>query len=140
MQGETAAMVFTDPPFNRRIDQVSGLGAIHHREFAMASGEMSEPEFTAFLSRTCSLLARHSVEGSLHFICMDWRHTGELLAAGRETLYRVEKPLRVDERQRRHGLALPQPARAGLHLQARPCGPSQQLVADAILDCTDCTT
>jgi DNA methylase len=85
MQGETAAMVFTDPPFNRRIDQVSGLGAIHHREFAMASGELSEAEFTAFLSRTCSLLARHSVEGSLHFICMDWRHMGELLAAGRET-------------------------------------------------------
>jgi DNA modification methylase len=85
MQSETAAMVFTDPPYNVRIDgNVSGLGAIHHREFAMASGELSEAEFTAFLSRTCSLLARHSVEGSLHFICMDWRHTGELLAAGRE--------------------------------------------------------
>ena len=85
MQGETAAMVFTDPPYNVRIDgNVSGLGAIHHREFAMASGEMSEAEFRAFLSRACSLLARHSVEGSLHFICMDWRHTGELLAAGRE--------------------------------------------------------
>jgi hypothetical protein len=85
MQGETAAMVFTDPPYNVRIEgNVGGLGAIHHREFAMASGEMSEAEFRAFLSRACSLLARHSVEGSLHFICMDWRHMGELLAAGRE--------------------------------------------------------
>ena len=51
MQGEKAAMVFTDPPYNVRIDgNVSGLGAVHHREFAMASGEMSEAEFTAFLT------------------------------------------------------------------------------------------
>jgi len=63
---------------------VSGLGAIHHREFAMAAGEMSEAESTTFLSRACSLLARHSADGSLHFICMDWRHMGEMLAAGRQ--------------------------------------------------------
>jgi DNA modification methylase len=85
LQGEAAAMAFTDPPYNVRIDgNVSGLGAIHHREFAMGSGELSEAEFSAFLSRTCSLLARHSDQGSLHYICMDWRHMGELLAAGRE--------------------------------------------------------
>ena len=85
MQGDTAAMVFTDPPYNVKIDgNVSGLGAVQHREFAMASGEMSESEFTAFLTRVCALLARHSDEGSIHFICMDWRHMGELLAAGRE--------------------------------------------------------
>jgi hypothetical protein len=59
-------MVFTDPPYNVRIDgNVSGLGAIHHREFAMGSGELSEAEFTAFLSRTCSLLVRHTAEGSI---------------------------------------------------------------------------
>ena len=85
MQGDTPAMVFTDPPYNVKIDgNVSGLGAVQHREFAMASGEMSESEFTAFLTRVCALLARHSDEGSIHFICMDWRHMGELLAAGRE--------------------------------------------------------
>ena len=85
MQGDTAAMVFTDPPYNVKIDgNVSGLGAVQHREFAMASGEMSESEFTAFLTRACATLARHSDEGSIHFICMDWRHMGELLAAGRE--------------------------------------------------------
>jgi DNA modification methylase len=50
----------------------------------MASGEMSRAEFTDFLSRACTLLARHSVEGSIHFVCMDWRHMGELLAAGGE--------------------------------------------------------
>ena len=82
---EQADMVFIDPPYNVPIaDNVSGLGAIRHRDFAMASGEMSEAEFTRFLLDACSLLACHSVEGSLHYICMDWRHLAELLAAGRE--------------------------------------------------------
>jgi hypothetical protein len=44
---------------------------------------MNEAEYTAFLTQACSLLARHSVDGSLHFIFMDWRHTGELLTASR---------------------------------------------------------
>jgi DNA modification methylase len=50
----------------------------------MASGEMSPAEFTDFLSRVCSLLASHSVDGSIHFVCMDWRHLGELIAAGKQ--------------------------------------------------------
>lgn len=85
MGKQKAAMVFTDPPYNVPIEgNVSGLGAIHHREFAMASGEMSEAEFTAFLLRICTLLASHSVSGSIHFICMDWRHMSEVLSAGRQ--------------------------------------------------------
>ncbi len=60
------------------------LGMIQHKNFQMAAGEMSEAEFTDFLSRICSLLASHSIEGSLHFHCMDWRHMGELLAAGKQ--------------------------------------------------------
>jgi DNA modification methylase len=86
MSGDTAAMVFTDPPYNVKIDgNVSGLGTVQHREFAMASGEMTAAEFTKFLARACAMLARHSNDGSIHFICMDWRHINELLAAGRET-------------------------------------------------------
>jgi hypothetical protein len=62
MQGEQALMVFSDPPYNVRIDgNVSGLGKQRHREFAMASGEMSEFEFTRFLLSAMSLFARHSV-------------------------------------------------------------------------------
>jgi DNA modification methylase len=86
MQAEKAAMVFTDPPYNVPIERnVSGLGAIHHRDFAMASGEMDEAQYTAFLTQACALLAHHSVDGALHFIFTDWRHIGELLAAGRRT-------------------------------------------------------
>jgi DNA modification methylase len=80
-----AAMVFADPPYNVRIEgNVSGLGAVRHHNFIMASGEMDPLEFTAFLSRTFKLLAQYSSDGSIHFICMDWRHMAELLSAGRE--------------------------------------------------------
>jgi len=83
MEEDRAAMVFTDPPYNVPIDgHVGGLGAIRHREFAMASGEMDEAQFTEFLARAFGLLARFSLDGALHFVCMDWRHMGELLAAG----------------------------------------------------------
>jgi DNA modification methylase len=78
-------MVFTDPPYNLRIDgHASGLGTIHHRPFPMASGEMNQAEFTAFLGQVLRNLAAFSVDGSLHYVCMDWRHLDELLAAGRD--------------------------------------------------------
>jgi len=49
----------------------------------MASGEMSEPEFTAFLTTVCRLMADASTDGALHYICMDWGHLFALMAAGR---------------------------------------------------------
>lgn len=83
MAGEQARMVFTDPPYNVKIDgHVGGSGKIKHREFAMASGEMTVAEFTQFLTRALRNLESHSMDGSIHYICMDWRHLGEMLAAG----------------------------------------------------------
>ena len=83
MRDEKAEFVFTDPPYNVRIDgHVSGLGRVKHREFAMASGEMSGDQFTTFLSSAYALLCRFSTDGSIHQICMDWRHMREMLAAG----------------------------------------------------------
>src|SRR6202023_608167 len=85
MGEERAATVFIDPPYNVEVDgHASGLGAIHHRPFPMAAGEMGKAEFTAFLGQACRNLAAFSAAGSLHFICMDWRHLEELLAAGAE--------------------------------------------------------
>ena len=85
MGGQKADVVFADPPYNVKIDgNVCGKGAIRHREFAMASGEMSESEFFDFLCRAVSLLERHSRDGSVHFICMDWRHAAEVLLAGKK--------------------------------------------------------
>ena len=83
MDGEQARMVFTDPPYNVPIDgHVGGSGAVKHREFAMASGEMSQSQFTSFLTQSFERLADHSVDGSIHFICMDWRHIREITQAG----------------------------------------------------------
>ena len=80
---EKAQMVFTDPPYNVPIEgNVSGLGRVKHREFAMASGEMPSAEFAQFLQAAFRLLAAFSIEGSIHFVCMDWRHLSEILAAG----------------------------------------------------------
>jgi DNA modification methylase len=85
MGSRRAAMVFTDPPFNVKIDgHATGLGTIRHRNFQMASGEMTEAEFTDFLAQVMQRCAFHSVDGSLHYAFMDWRHMRELLAAGKQ--------------------------------------------------------
>ena len=76
-------LAFLDPPYNVRIGGVVGRGKIKHREFAMASGEMSSPDFVRFLSTTLDAAASVSREGAVHFVCMDWRHIGELLAAAK---------------------------------------------------------
>jgi len=84
MGADKAQAIFTDPPYNVAIDgHVCGNGKVKHREFAMASGEMSETEFTNFLSQFIKLSIEYSNDGSLHYICMDWRHMYELIGAGR---------------------------------------------------------
>ena len=83
MEAQQANVIFTDPPYNVRIDgHASGKGKVRHADFQMASGEMDKFEFVSFLTKSLGLMARHSTNGSIHFICMDWRHIGELLEAG----------------------------------------------------------
>ena len=78
-----AHLIVTDAPYNVRVDgHVSGRGRIKHREFAMASGEMSKAEFTEFLTTVFRHLAVHSVDGALQYLFMDHRHVEEMLAAG----------------------------------------------------------
>ena len=84
MVGAKANLVFTDPPYNVAIDgNVCGSGRIKHPNFVMASGEMTEAEFTGFLTTAMSNLAQFSSDGSIHFMCIDWRHIYEVLFAGR---------------------------------------------------------
>ena len=81
--GEMVDLIFTDPPYNVPISgHVSGLGKIKHREFAMASGEMSQSAFTEFLRTTLGAGADRCRDGAIAFVCMDWRHMRELLEAG----------------------------------------------------------
>ena len=84
MEGQTADAILTDPPFNVRIDgHATGKGALTHREFPFASGEMNEAEFTDFLRRVLVLLREHSRAGALIYCFMDWGHLWELPSAGR---------------------------------------------------------
>lgn len=83
MQGAKADVGFTDPPFNVKIDgHVSGSGRIKHREFEMASGEMSRDDFTDFLESSFLQMATHSRPASIHFAAIDWAHAPEMIAAG----------------------------------------------------------
>ena len=84
MRRERAAVVITDPPFNVRVRSIQGRGKRRHREFVAASGEMSCEQFTRFLRECLALAAKHSVNGSIHYIFMDWRHLREMLDAGEE--------------------------------------------------------
>ena len=83
MRDSRANLVFSDPPYNVPIPgHASGNGKVRHKDFLMASGEMTEAEFTNFLTDVLTLVASYSMQPSLHFICMDWRHVRELLSAG----------------------------------------------------------
>lgn len=81
MRGDRADLAFLDPPYNVKIARAVGRGKIKHAEFAMASGEMSPPEFVGFLSTTLHAAVAVSRDGAVHFVCIDWRHIGELLTA-----------------------------------------------------------
>jgi DNA modification methylase len=95
LSGEKASFIFSDPPYNVAIDgHVSGLGKTQHREFAMASGEMKAHEFMAFLEAAFRQMAAYSLDGSVHQICMDWRHAWEIMTAGRK-VYRELKNICV---------------------------------------------
>jgi DNA modification methylase len=84
MAAERASAAFTDPPFNVRIDgHASGLGKSHHREFAMATGEMSEAEFTEFLTQALRHLITYTVDDAIIYQCIDWRHLWEAMGAAR---------------------------------------------------------
>ncbi len=86
MMQQRAAVVFTNPPCSVPVDgHVSGLGEKQHRAFTTAGGEMSRSEFTDFFGRVCKRLVSVCRDGAIHFLCVDWRHVGELLAAGMDT-------------------------------------------------------
>jgi hypothetical protein len=83
MRDEMAEMAFLDPPYNVKIDgHVGGRGRIKHREFVCASGEMTSDQFGSFLQETLGSCARHTTNGGITYVCMDWRHARELLEAG----------------------------------------------------------
>lgn len=90
MKGAKADLVITDPPYNVVIDgHATGNGKVCHREFGMASGEMSSGEFTDFLRKAMIAARGHSAASSLAYYFMDWRHMTEILSAGQEVYTKI---------------------------------------------------
>jgi ParB-like chromosome segregation protein Spo0J len=83
MDGSRATMAFLDPPYNLRVRDIVGRGQVKHAEFAMGSGELTRAGFVELLNQTLAAAAAVSREGAVHYVCMDWRHVGELIEAGR---------------------------------------------------------
>ena len=94
MNGAAAAMAFTDPPYNVRVSGIQGRGKIKHREFVAGSGELSKNNYIEFLTKALAIAAQHSIDGAIHFVCIDWKHLSQLLAAG-ELVYAELKNLIV---------------------------------------------
>lgn len=79
-EGRSIDAAFLDPPYNVKINGHANARG-RHREFAMASGEMTESEFRMFLTETLGAAVSVSRNGAVHFICMDWRHMDDVSAA-----------------------------------------------------------
>ena len=79
-EGEAIDSAFLDPPYNMKINGHANAKG-RHREFDMASGEMSEAEFRAFLADTLGACSKVSRDGAVHFVCMDWRHMDDVTAS-----------------------------------------------------------
>jgi len=180
MAGVRARAVITDPPYNVRVQgHVSGKGCVRHREFAMASGEMSDDQFSDFLTLYLLSGIKHLTPGALLYVFMDWRHSGVLQAAaatvgltlknicvwvksnaGMGSLYRSQHelvfvfkhgdaPHRNNVELGRHGrsrtnvweypgcTSFERNGEEGNLLTFHPTVKPVQLLADAILDCTD---
>src|SRR5256886_7182346 len=108
MGAERTAMVFTDPPYTVPIDgDASGLGAIHHRPFPMAAGEMDKAGFTAFLGQACRNLAAFSLGGVTPHLCIGLGPVAGIFGARPVAYCRVEKLLGLVLGNRGNGVALP---------------------------------
>jgi DNA modification methylase len=91
MAGEKATYAVTDPPYNIKIDgNAAGHGRTHYREFALASGEMSQAEFTSFLSDVFQNIRHHTVQGAICAAFIDWRHMPEMLDAGHKNFFELK--------------------------------------------------
>lgn len=78
-----ARIILTDPPYNLSADEIGNKGEVQHEDFAMGSGEMSDKEFVIFLQDIMKTSCKYSLNGSIHFIFIDWRHVWHMTEAAR---------------------------------------------------------
>lgn len=86
MGSRLADAVISDMPWNLPAKAISGLGAIKHRDFLMAAGEMSAPEFAAFTETVLSNQAMFAKPGALCFQFINWRSVDVVIAGGKKNV------------------------------------------------------
>lgn len=104
MAGRRATMTFTDPPYNVSIlKHARGRAQTKHREFAVASGELTDPEYLHFLKTTFGLIADVSIDGGIVFACIDWAHIRTMLEAGVHAFSELKNVCVWGQIERRNG-------------------------------------
>jgi DNA modification methylase len=82
MSGDAAQLILTDEPYNVQIGGHVSRGA--HREFVMASGEMTDAEFQAFNAAWIGASLPYLCDGGLFGTFIDWRGYPAVMAAARQ--------------------------------------------------------
>ena len=103
-EGEIARLVLTDEPYNVPI--AGNVTKSHHREFAMASGEMTDAEFLAFNEAWIGSLLPYLCDGGVFGTFIDWRGNPTVRLSSRETRPQAVESRRLGEDERRHGQPL----------------------------------
>lgn len=83
MQDTKARIVFCDPPYNLPANFFTNKDEKRHKDFAMAAGEMNDDEFMLFLASIMQTSIDNTVDGAIHYICMDFRHSWHITEAAR---------------------------------------------------------
>lgn len=95
MDGEKARIINTDPPYNLAADYIGNTnGKKLHTDFAMAHGEMTDGEFVEFIKKIMLISRQNSVDGSIHYIFMDFRHAWNMTEASK-AIYGSPEPKQV---------------------------------------------
>ena len=90
LRGNVARQMLTDPPWNVVVEgNVSGLGKVKHKNFAMACGEMSPEQFKDFNKSYLTFASKHLMDGALAYVFMDRRTIEALYTASREANYSI---------------------------------------------------
>ncbi|WP_291726193.1 DNA-methyltransferase [Bernardetia sp.] len=91
MDGKQARVVFTDPPYNLPTNFFSGKGKVTHTDFAEGAGEMSDDEFALFIQQIYETAVKHSVDGAIIYLCMDFRHAWHV-CQGAYPVFKTREP------------------------------------------------
>lgn len=93
---EKARILFTDPPYNLPADFFLKDNKRHnnHADFAMGAGEMTDTEFRDFILEIMEFAKNVSMDGAIHYIFMDFRHSWHMTDAAR-TAYGSPIPKQV---------------------------------------------